>query len=300
MFWAILAFCYKGILLSILQVRNSLVYDKEGLVIPESLSSRCPDSVTKEECPQNSSSRGTAAQHQLTTTKTEVKNAGNRAPCWHFSTAAIALLCSKDCSSIHKVAAHVLGEKPFFHPHTILFCRTEGKIHLFSKYFKKTNHFCFKLTPHTEDVTQQRSRKTSLLCRNANAPKHTSGPLQTGGILCVTLSMAMMHPHCRQTAAQLSYYRAKQNLYTHSSSKASQYQQKKLSFTRYRHFLNIKLFSFSTENGKCDKSRKEAKHLDKVIQGAFRKKPWLGGYPRVKNQCPCSQHVTHQARQIQG
>lgn len=146
MFWAILAFCYKGILLSILQVRNSLVCDKEAL---ESLSSRCPDSVTKEECPQNSTSRATAAQLQPTTTTTEVKNAGNRAPCWHFCTAAIALLCSKDCSSIRKVAAHVLGEKPFFHPYTILFCRTEGKIYLFSKYFKKTNHFCFKLTPHT-------------------------------------------------------------------------------------------------------------------------------------------------------
>lgn len=178
MFWAVLAFCYKGILLSILQVRNSLVCDKEVLVIPESLSSRCPDSVTKAECPNNSSStsRAAAAQLQPTTTTTEVKNAENRAPCWHFSTAAIALLFSKHCSSTRKVAAHVLGEKPLFHPDTILFCRTEGKMYLFSKYFKKLKHFCFKLTPHTGDVTQQRSRKTPFVCRNANIPKHSSGP----------------------------------------------------------------------------------------------------------------------------
>lgn len=215
MFWAILAFCYKGILLSILQVRNSLVYDKEVLVIPESLSSRCPDSMTKEECPQNSTSRATAAQLQLTTTMTEVKSAGNKAPCWHFSTAAIALLCSKDCSLIHKVAAHVLGEKPFFHPHIILFCRTEGKIHLFSKYFKKTNHFCFKLTPHTEDVTQERSRETPLLCRNANTPKHTSGPLQTGGILCVTLPMAKIH-HIADKPQHNSVITELNRIYTHT------------------------------------------------------------------------------------
>lgn len=179
MFWTVFTLCYKGIPLSILQVRNSLACDKEVLLVfPESLSSRCPDSVTKAECPNNSSStsRATAAQLQPATTTTEVKSAGNRAPCWHFPTAAIDLLCSKDCSSIHKVAAHVLWEKPFFHSHTILFCRTERKIYLFSKYFKKTNHFCFKLTPHAEDVTQQRSRKTPLLCRNAKTPKHTSGP----------------------------------------------------------------------------------------------------------------------------
>lgn len=129
MFWAVLVFSYKGILLSILQVRNSLVCDKEVLVIPASLSSRCPDSLTKAECPNNSSStsRATEAQLQPTTTTTEVKIAGNKAPCWHFSTAAIALLCSKDCSAIHKAAARVLGEKPFFHPHTILFCRIEEK-----------------------------------------------------------------------------------------------------------------------------------------------------------------------------
>lgn len=101
-------------------------------------------------------------------------------------------------------------------------------------------------------------------------PNTPLAPFQTGSILCVTSPMAKNHPHCRQTTAQLSYYRAKQNLYTHSSFKASQYQQKTLSFTGYRHFL--KIFSFSTENGKRDKWRKEAKHLDKVIQGAFRKK----------------------------
>lgn len=279
MFWAILAFCYKGILLSILHVRNSLVCDKEVL---ESLSSRCPDSVTKEECPQNCTSRATAAQLQPTTTTTEVKNAGNRAPCWHFCTAAIALLCSKDCSSIHKVAARCWGKSHSF-THTP-FCFAEQKEkHICSASILRRPITSALNWPHTEDVTQQRSRKISLLCRNASTPKHISVPLQTGGILCVTLPMAKIHPHCRQAAAQLSYYRAKQNLYTHSSSKASQYQQKKLSFRGYRHFPNITLFSFSTENGKYDKSRKAAKHLDKVIQGAFRKKPWLGGHPRVKN-----------------
>lgn len=89
-------------------------------------------------------------------------------------------------------------------------------------------------------------------------------------------------------------------IHTRSSSEVSQYKQKKLSLTEYKHFLNTKLSSLTTEKGKCHKSRKEVKQLDKVMQEAWGEKVLAGGTAQGREPMPIRSACHSSGQGVQG